>query len=97
MHYVGVRELSNRASALLDQVQEDEQPVVVTKHGRPVAVLSPIDSDAFYDFVLEQAPEFAAARKAVEDKMAAGDYGTPMDEVFAELDAEEDAEDPRSA
>lgn len=87
--YVGVRELANRASALLDDLQGE--PVVVTKHGRPVAVLSPIDEEAFADFVLDHAPEYVASRKAVEERAAAGDYGRPMDEVFAELDAEEHA------
>jgi prevent-host-death family protein len=69
MDMVGVRELSHRVSALLDQMQQDRRPVVITKHGRPIAVLSPIDEDAFYDFVLEHAPEFVASRKAVEDNL----------------------------
>lgn len=89
MQTVGVRDLVNSGSKILDQLQDDGQPVVVTKRGRPIAVLSAIDQDAFYDFVLEQAPEFVAGRKAADEQIAAGDLGTPLADVMAELDAEE--------
>jgi prevent-host-death family protein len=32
--------------AIMDEVQAKREPVVVTKHGRPVAKLVPVDSDA---------------------------------------------------
>lgn len=92
MQYVGVRDLANRASALLDKMcsaPSGGESVVVTKHGRPVALLSPIDQDALYDFLIENAPEYVASRKAADERIAAGDYGTPADEFFDELEAEE--------
>lgn len=89
MQTVGVRDLVNQGSKILDQLQDDGQPVIVTKRGLPIAVLSAIDQDALYDFVLEHAPEFAADRKATEDDIAAGTVrGTPLADVIAELDAE---------
>jgi prevent-host-death family protein len=88
MQTVGIRDLVNRGSAILDQLQTDQQPVLITKHGRPVAVLHAIDQDAFYDHVLEHAPEFVASIKQGEQEIAAGDLGTPLDEVFTDLEGE---------
>ncbi len=38
---IGIRELKNRASRVVDEVREKEEPYVVTKRGEPVAVLRP--------------------------------------------------------
>lgn len=38
---IGIRELKNQASRIVDEVREDETPYVVTKRGEPVAVLRP--------------------------------------------------------
>lgn len=38
---VGVRELKNRASAIVSEVREQAAEYVVTVHGEPVAVLRP--------------------------------------------------------
>lgn len=36
---IGIRELKNRASRIVDEVRESDEPYVVTKRGKPVAVL----------------------------------------------------------
>lgn len=38
---VGIRELKNRTSRIVDEVRETDEPYVVTKRGEPVAVLRP--------------------------------------------------------
>jgi prevent-host-death family protein len=43
MPRVGVRELKNRATEILRNVRENQAEYVVTYHGRPVAVLLPIN------------------------------------------------------
>lgn len=96
METVGVRDLANRASAVLDELEQGGQPVIVTRRGRPVAVLSPIDAEEFYDYILAHSPEFVAGRKLAEERFAQGEYGQPLDDVIAELDAEDDP-DPASA
>ncbi|HWR49094.1 MAG TPA: type II toxin-antitoxin system Phd/YefM family antitoxin [Pseudonocardiaceae bacterium] len=83
---VGVRDLANRASAVLDELEQGGQPIIVTRRGHPVAVLAPIDAEAFYDYVLAHAPEFVAGRKAAEERFARGDFGRLLDDVLAELD-----------
>ena len=91
METVGVRDLANRASAVLDQLEQGGQPVIVTRRGRPIAVLSAIDAEEFYDYVLAHSPEFAAGRKVAEERFARGEYGQPLDDVIAELDAEDNS------
>jgi prevent-host-death family protein len=86
---VGVRDLANRASAVLDELEQGGQPVIVTRRGRPVAVLSAIDADEFYDYLLAHSPEFVAGRRAAEERFARGEYGQPLDDALAELDIED--------
>jgi prevent-host-death family protein len=83
-----VRDLANRASAVLDELEHGGQPVIVTRRGRPIAVLSAIDAEAFYDYVLARSPEFVAGRQAAEVRFARGEYGEPLDDVMAELESE---------
>jgi len=45
MPRVGVRELKNRATQILRDVREKRAQYVVTYHGRPVAVLLPVDEE----------------------------------------------------
>lgn len=45
MPYVGIKELKNQTTEILRGVREDGLEYVVTFHGRPVAVLLPIDQD----------------------------------------------------
>lgn len=89
MQHVGVRELVNRASALLDELEQGGQPVIVTRRGQPIAVLSPIDAEAFYNHVLAQAPDFVRGREAAAAEIAEGDTGVPLADFIAELDAED--------
>ena len=42
---VGIRELKNRASRIVDEVRERDEPYIVTKRGEPVAVLRPWSAD----------------------------------------------------
>ena len=49
---VGIRELKNRASRIIEEVCETDEPYVVTKRGKPTAVLRPWrDGDAEADRV----------------------------------------------
>jgi len=45
MPYVGIKELKNQTTEILRGVREEGLEYVVTFHGRPVAVLLPIDQD----------------------------------------------------
>ena len=45
MARIGVRELKNKATEIIRNVREERAEYVVTYHGRPVAVLIPVDED----------------------------------------------------
>ncbi|MBM3696615.1 MAG: type II toxin-antitoxin system Phd/YefM family antitoxin [Actinobacteria bacterium] len=72
MGTIGIRDLSRNASRVIDQVSSTGSPMIVTKHGRPVAAVVAVDPDALEDFVLATAPEYAAARRAADADLAAG-------------------------
>ena len=97
MRTVGVRELVNRASALFDELEHGGQPVIGTRHGQPVAVVSAIDAKAFYDYVLAHAPEFVRGRQDADEAIARGELGKPLTEVAADLEAEERGDRSRYA
>lgn len=71
MGIVGIRDLSRNASRVVDQVSSTGSPMIITKHGRPVAALVAVDPDALEDFVLATAPAYAADRRAADRDLAA--------------------------
>ncbi|MGD1051554.1 MAG: type II toxin-antitoxin system prevent-host-death family antitoxin [Solirubrobacteraceae bacterium] len=79
---VGVRELHDRLSEHLERVERGAA-VVVTRHGRPIARLSPLDAgDPLEDLIrrgLASAP--ARARTARRPKVRTGG---PVSELVAE-------------
>jgi len=72
MGTIGIRDLSRNASRVIDQVHSTGNPMIVTKHGRPVAAVVAVDPDALEDFILATAPEYVAARRAADADLAAG-------------------------
>jgi len=54
---IGIRELKNQATQILRSIQEKGSAVVVTRHGRPAALILPIDSAEAEDYVLAHAPQ----------------------------------------
>lgn len=91
MDTVGVRELAERASAIVGNVIDSGQPVLVTKRGHPVAVVSAIDQDALHDYILAYTPEYTEDMRSAEREHAHGErHGQPLNEVIAELDDGED-------
>jgi prevent-host-death family protein len=58
---IGVRELKNRASEIVHEVQEREAEYIVTLRGQPVAVLRPFPREGEGD--LRQAEREEALRK----------------------------------
>lgn len=84
-----VRDLATRVSAVLDELEQGGQPVIVTRRGQPVAVLSAIDTEELYDYVLAHAPEFVRGRQEADKAIDRGEAGAPLADVVAELEAEE--------
>jgi prevent-host-death family protein len=42
---IGIRELKNKISSIVRQVREESAEYIITHHGRPVAILRPINEE----------------------------------------------------
>ncbi len=61
MKFAAIRDLQIKASAVVKTAQNE--PVVITVHGKPKAVLTPISGDELEDFLFEHSPRL---RKRIE-------------------------------
>jgi prevent-host-death family protein len=77
VHEIGIKELKNNASRVVGEVEAGER-VVVTKRGRPAAVIMSIEDAE--DFVLANADEYVRARLQSRREHAAGE-AVPLDDV----------------
>jgi prevent-host-death family protein len=66
---LGIRELKDRLCRVLAELPEEGR-VLITKHGRPVALLITVEES--YDYLLAFAEEFAQARLEAREAHAAG-------------------------
>ena len=95
MATVTLRELARNTASVIQGVQSSGRPALVTRNGRPVAALLPIDEAALEDWLLGKAP--AAIRVAAEadpDLAAGRTRGAGWQQAREETG---DAPDPRSA
>jgi prevent-host-death family protein len=90
MQTYGIRELQRRSSEIVDELERTRRPALVTRHGKPVAVLSPIDVDALEDFILANAPEYVASMAEAEEDAREG-RTRPLADIVAELEAADTA------
>jgi antitoxin YefM len=82
---VPVREFRTHLADLLDEVAERREHVTVTRHGRPAAVLVPVDEyEALEETaeILSDEGTLAAIRRGLDD-LAAGEIAS-LDDVRAE-------------
>jgi PHD/YefM family antitoxin component YafN of YafNO toxin-antitoxin module len=89
---IGVRELARHASAIINDIEQNKEPALVTRRGRPVVYMLPVDSDEFEDFVLAHASQFVEGRAGADAELAAGETVSLAD-VRADLEAEQPASD----
>lgn len=87
MAVITVRDLQRNPARVLRAVEEDRRPAFVTRRGRPIAVLMPVDEEELLDFVLANAPEYVAGMRTADEEVATGETGRPLDEVLEELDS----------
>jgi PHD/YefM family antitoxin component YafN of YafNO toxin-antitoxin module len=69
---VGIRDLARRASSIIEDLTESREPTLITRHGRPVAYMLPVDEREFEDFVLANAPEFVEGLAEADAELRAG-------------------------
>ncbi|MGH2377886.1 MAG: type II toxin-antitoxin system Phd/YefM family antitoxin [Candidatus Limnocylindria bacterium] len=72
MPIVNVRELSRGTGKVIGAVVRTGRPAVVTKGGRPVALVSALDPDDLEDWFLSNAPEFVRGMRSADADLTAG-------------------------
>ncbi len=85
MDSVGIRDLGRNASEVVERVERTGEPVIVTRRGRPAAVMVPISAEDLDDYILANAREFVEGMAAADRELAAGET-RPLAAVLADLD-----------
>ena len=85
MAVVTVRDLQRNPAQVIKSVEHDRKPAFVTRNGRPIAVLLPVDEEELLDFVLANAPEYVAGMKAADEEIVRGQLGRSLDDIVNEL------------
>jgi prevent-host-death family protein len=85
---VGLRQLGRETREVLDRLQEDGEPVVITRHGRPIAALTAISEEQAAALAFAVAPEFVESRGRAAKAIAA-EEGTPVSRLIAEFQPDE--------
>jgi prevent-host-death family protein len=92
MSTIGVRELARHASSIINDIEQKKEPALITRRGRPVVYMLPVDSEEFEDFVLTHAPRFIEGMAAADAELAAGTT-VALADVRAQLEADQPTED----
>jgi prevent-host-death family protein len=91
MPIIGVRELARHNRELLEKVEKEKVPYLVTRNGRPVAALVPVDPADAERYVIAAAPEFAQSRRQADAEIAMGQT-RPLEDLADEMLGHADAE-----
>jgi PHD/YefM family antitoxin component YafN of YafNO toxin-antitoxin module len=86
MSTIGVRDLAKHTSAIINDIEQKKEPALVTRRGRPVVYMLPVDSEEFEDYVLAHAPEFVEGMTDADTELTAGET-VSLSNVRAELEA----------
>lgn len=92
MSTIGVRELARHASSIISDIEQNKEPVLITRRGRPVVYILPVDSAEFEDFLLAHAPQFVEGMATAETELTAG-VTVSLADAHSELEADEAADD----
>jgi prevent-host-death family protein len=81
---INIRQLARSTGQVIRTVVKTKRPAIVTKHGRPVAVVTALDPDALEDWILANAPGSVRAMREGERDLAAGRVA-PLEQALADL------------
>jgi prevent-host-death family protein len=84
MPIIGLRQLSRETADVVEQLQSNGEPVVVTRHGRPVAALITVDDSRIEDLLLSSTPSVIESAREAEGAVAAGTTKS-LSEALAEM------------
>jgi prevent-host-death family protein len=84
MPVVNIRQLARSTGQVIGRVTRTKRPAIVTKHGRPVAVVAALDPSTLEDWILANAAASLRAMRDSERDLAAGRI-VPLEQALAEL------------
>jgi len=84
MAAVDIGELGRNTSKVVGDVVRRNRPTIITRGGRPVAALIPIDADALEDWILAKSPEFVRGMHKADQELRLGET-VGMDKAFGTL------------
>jgi prevent-host-death family protein len=90
---IGVRELVRTSKDILARVVDQNEPFVITRHGKPVAALVPVDPADAERYILAAAPEMIRTRDQIAAEGGAGETRS-LDEAARELGVELPGNEP---
>jgi prevent-host-death family protein len=82
MAAVNVRELARNTSKVIGDVARRKRPTIITRGGRPVAAVVPIDAEALEDWILANSPVFVEGMREADAELRRGET-VGMTEAFA--------------
>ncbi|HAF11014.1 MAG TPA: hypothetical protein DCK98_13170 [Chloroflexi bacterium] len=82
MAVVNMRELARSTSRVVDSVHRSGKAALVTRGGRPVVAMIPIDEAALEDWVLAHSPGFVASLRTADADLRRG-RAMSLDEFLA--------------
>lgn len=83
MRFATVRELKNKTSELIRGTARGAH-ILITSHGRPVAMLTRMNESDLEDWVIAHDPELRASIEEGERELRAG-RGIPLEQVIQEI------------
>lgn len=86
MPFVNVRELHDRTAEILRRVKEGD-PVVVTRYGKPIAVIRDLAEEDLEGLAMMSDPKLRKGLEEARADVAAGRV-SDLDELIAEVQAE---------
>lgn len=81
-YQVSIRELANNASRVVRDVAEKRESMLITKHGRPIAAIVPLDEEQLAQLFQAAIPELTGELDRMKSKRASGvvhAVGDPID------------------
>jgi len=82
MAVVNMRELARSTSRVVDSVHRSGKAALVTRGGRPVVAMIPIDEGALQDWILANSPGFVASLRKADADLRDG-RAVPLDAFLA--------------
>ena len=79
MATVTLRELARNTASVIQGIQTSRRPALVTRNGRPVVALVPIDEVALEDWILRESAEITSTAAAADpdlERVRGGHGGT---------------------